>query len=60
MNNREQTNTQVVLVTGAYQGIGFEVCRQLARRGMTAILTARELDRATKSVKQLIEEGLRR
>ena len=36
----------IALVTGAAHGIGLEVCRQLAGRGWTVVLTARTLDRA--------------
>ena len=36
----------IALVTGAGHGIGLEVCRQLAERGWTVVLTARGLDRA--------------
>lgn len=58
MNTEEQNNLKIVLVTGSSHGIGFEVCRQLAKRGMTVILTARDLAKATRSAKQLIDEGL--
>jgi short-subunit dehydrogenase involved in D-alanine esterification of teichoic acids len=33
-----EQSENVVLVTGANRGIGLEVCRQLARRGLTVIL----------------------
>jgi short-subunit dehydrogenase len=34
---------QIANVTGAARGIGREVSRQLAERGMTVVLTARDL-----------------
>ena len=58
MNSTQQTSSQVVLVTGAGHGIGFEVCRQLARAGMTVLLTARDLAQAEVAAQQLAGEGL--
>jgi NAD(P)-dependent dehydrogenase (short-subunit alcohol dehydrogenase family) len=43
----------IALVTGAAHGIGLEVCRQLAERGWTVVLTARTLDRAREAAEEL-------
>ncbi|GCE06943.1 SDR family NAD(P)-dependent oxidoreductase [Dictyobacter aurantiacus] len=57
MDDRKQTGSQIVLVTGASHGIGLEVCRQLAGAGMTVILTARDVAKASAAAQPLIEEG---
>lgn len=49
---------RTVLITGASHGIGFEVARGLARRGMTVALTARDLEKARDAAKKLQGEGL--
>jgi len=43
----------IALVTGAAHGIGLEVCRQLAERGWTVVLTARALERAREAAEGL-------
>ncbi len=59
MSAYERPASEIVLVTGSSHGIGLEVCRQLARRSLTVILTARELVKAEVAVQQLlIEEKL--
>jgi len=40
---------RTALVTGAAEGIGLEVCRELAGRGYRVILTARTLEKAQKA-----------
>ena len=49
---------KVAVVTGAGRGIGLEVCRQLAERGMTVVLTARDPEKAEAAAEQLVGEGL--
>ncbi|MFX1575208.1 MAG: SDR family oxidoreductase [Promethearchaeota archaeon] len=50
---------RVALVTGGNRGIGFEICHQLAKVGLTVILTARDEDNGEKAVIQLENEGLK-
>lgn len=57
MTTQEKT---IALVTGAgrREGIGYEVCRQLAQRGMTVLLTARDGEAAAMRARDLRAEGL--
>ncbi|KAI3899472.1 hypothetical protein MKW92_026043 [Papaver armeniacum] len=47
-----------VVVTGANKGIGLEICRQLASKGITVVLTARDETKGTRAVEALKVSGL--
>lgn len=49
---------RIALVTGANKGLGFETCRQLGRKGITVLLTARDRRLGEAATAQLLEEGL--
>ncbi|ETR65821.1 MAG: short-chain dehydrogenase/reductase SDR [Candidatus Magnetoglobus multicellularis str. Araruama] len=48
---------QIALVTGANRGIGYEICKQLASKGITIILTARDTDKGEAASQTLIRKG---
>ena len=48
----------IALVTGANRGIGLEICRQLADRDITVLLTARSEHAAQQAAQSLWDEGL--
>ena len=50
--------TRIALVTGGNRGIGLEICRQLARNGLSVVLTARDASTGKASAKALQDEGL--
>jgi NAD(P)-dependent dehydrogenase (short-subunit alcohol dehydrogenase family) len=51
-------NEQIALVTGANRGIGFEVSRQLAQKGIHVLLTSRDEARGKAATQKLVSEGL--
>jgi hypothetical protein len=57
INMQKAVNRPIALVTGANQGIGREVCRQLARRNLRVVLTGRQEQAAESAAAKLHEEG---
>jgi NAD(P)-dependent dehydrogenase (short-subunit alcohol dehydrogenase family) len=51
-------SSTVALVTGANKGIGYEIARGLASRGVTVLLGARDESRRAAAVSRLADEGL--
>jgi NAD(P)-dependent dehydrogenase (short-subunit alcohol dehydrogenase family) len=49
---------RIAVVTGANRGIGFEICRQLARQGIHVILTSRDEAKGKAACQKLDAEGL--
>jgi NAD(P)-dependent dehydrogenase (short-subunit alcohol dehydrogenase family) len=49
---------RVAVVTGGNRGIGLEVCRELAQRGLTVVLTSRDLERGEAAAAQLVTDRL--
>ncbi|HSQ02413.1 MAG TPA: SDR family oxidoreductase [Burkholderiales bacterium] len=50
--------SRIALVTGGNRGIGFAICRGLAQRGLTVILTARNAKEGTTAAETLRKEDL--
>lgn len=51
-------STRVALVTGANKGLGREVARQLAARGIAVLVGSRDPDRGRTTANELVAEGL--
>ncbi len=56
--NSEKQKPSIAIATGANRGIGLEVARQLARKNITVILGARDLEKGKAAAETLAKEGL--
>ena len=52
------TDKKLAAVTGGNRGIGFQICRDLAKEGFKVILTARDLEKGLDAAEKLKDEGL--
>lgn len=53
---KEELKQQVAIVTGAGQGIGFEICRELARQGAAVVLNDLDADLTAQAARQINQE----
>jgi len=51
-------NQKVALITGANRGIGFETAKQLGEKGITVIVSARQLTAANEAAEKLRAQGI--
>ncbi|XP_055817401.1 short-chain dehydrogenase/reductase 2b-like isoform X1 [Solanum dulcamara] len=50
-------NKRIAVVSGGNKGIGLEICRQLASKGVVVILTSRDVKKGVEAIDVLIKES---
>ncbi|KAH6777789.1 Rossmann-fold superfamily protein [Perilla frutescens var. frutescens] len=58
VSSMAETKNKYAVVTGSNKGIGLEICRQLASKGVTVVMTARDEKRGLEAVEKLKASGL--
>ena len=53
------TVTRVALISGANRGIGLEIARQLARKGVFVVIGARDLEKGAAAAQSIVDDGYR-
>jgi NAD(P)-dependent dehydrogenase (short-subunit alcohol dehydrogenase family) len=56
--NTNKNNSRIALITGGTKGIGLEVARQLAQKGIEVLIGSRDEIRGEQAAKQLASENL--
>ena len=54
----QSRDKRLAVITGANKGIGFEICRQLAHKGLRVVLTSRDARKGLKAQRILVQENL--
>lgn len=57
-NKRVIMDKKIAVVTGGNRGIGFQICRDIAKKGIKVLLTARNIEKGMESAEILQSEGL--
>lgn len=57
LETRQDTGRQIALITGGNKGLGYETARQLAERGCTVVLGARDRAMGEDAAKRLTADG---
>jgi NAD(P)-dependent dehydrogenase (short-subunit alcohol dehydrogenase family) len=50
-------NDQVVIITGASSGLGYDAAKSLLKRGATVIMACRSVERGEKALKEFVDAG---
>ncbi|KAI3888841.1 hypothetical protein MKX03_002373 [Papaver bracteatum] len=53
MDSNTEKRIRCAVVTGGNKGIGFDICRQLATKGISVVLTARDVTKGLEAVEKL-------
>src|SRR5689334_10906373 len=58
LGQKDRSSRGWAIVTGGNRGLGFETCKQLGRKGISVILTARNEAQGREAAERLKREGM--